>query len=187
MDSLIKLFDLKDVQKAGAIFDKTKLDYLNTQHIANLTLDEFKAHIYPFLYKKGIKDTNHEKIDDLLDALRTSGCNFEQIAASLVPYFSENFQYDNKAIERFVKPNINIIDHIIDSLETIDDKLWEEQKIDEILGFLREKLNLKVPELNQPIRIALTGSTKSPSLGLTLSFFSKEVALSRINKLKKVY
>jgi glutamyl-tRNA synthetase len=32
-------------------------------------------------------------------------------------------------------------------------------------------LSLPTPKLNQPIRIAMTGSTQSPSLGLTLSLF----------------
>jgi glutamyl/glutaminyl-tRNA synthetase len=40
-----------------------------------------------------------------------------------------------------------------------------------------------VPSVNQPIRISLTGSTKSPGLGLTLSIFSKNTAIERMNKL----
>ena len=42
--------------------------------------------------------------------------------------------------------------------------------------------SLKVPEVNQPIRIALTGSTKSPSLGLTLSLFDKEESLKEARR-----
>ena len=48
---------------------------------------------------------------------------------------------------------------------------------------LKEKeLDLKTPQLNQPIRVALVGSTKSPSLGLTLSLIGKELSLERIKK-----
>ena len=42
MNDLIKEFNIKDVQKAGAIFDITKLDWLNTQHIANLSFEDKK-------------------------------------------------------------------------------------------------------------------------------------------------
>ena len=41
MDDLIKDFDIEDVQKAGAIFDITKLDWLNAQHLSNLSLEAF--------------------------------------------------------------------------------------------------------------------------------------------------
>ena len=43
-------------------------------------------------------------------------------------------------------------------------------------------LDLKTPQLNQPIRVAVVGSTKSPSLGLTLSLIGKEVSIARIKK-----
>ena len=60
---------------------------------------------------------------------------------------------------------------------------WNEKEIDDALKEYQASNSLKVPEVNQPIRIALTGSTKSPSLGLTLSLFDKEESLKRIEKL----
>ena len=47
----------------------------------------------------------------------------------------------------------------------------------------REEKELSVPKVNQPLRIALTGSTNSPSLGMTLSLFAKEEVLKRIDDL----
>ena len=51
LNDLIKNFNIKEVQKAGAIFDITKLDWVNSQHLANLSIDDFKSHIKPFLKK----------------------------------------------------------------------------------------------------------------------------------------
>ena len=59
---------------------------------------------------------------------------------------------------------------------------WQHLK-DNVLKEYQLKNELSVPEVNQPIRIALTGSTKSPGLGLTLSIFTKNKAIERINKL----
>ena len=52
-----------------------------------------------------------------------------------------------------------------------------------MLSSYRDLKDLSVPKVNQPLRIALTGSTNSPSLGLTLSLFEKPEVLDRINKL----
>jgi glutamyl-tRNA synthetase len=52
-----------------------------------------------------------------------------------------------------------------------------------MLSSYRESKDLSIPKVNQPLRIALTGSTNSPSLGLTLSLFEKSEVLERINKL----
>ena len=60
---------------------------------------------------------------------------------------------------------------------------WNEEALDAMLVEVQSTLGLSTPQINQPIRIALTGSTKSPSLGLTLSLFTKEEALGRIDAL----
>ena len=64
--------------------------------------------------------------------------------------------------------------HLLDLKEillNIDD--WDEETIDNALTQYQEENNLKVPQVNQPVRIALTGKTKSPGLGLTLEIFGK--------------
>ncbi|MDC3306602.1 glutamate--tRNA ligase, partial [Gammaproteobacteria bacterium] len=68
-----------------------------------------------------------------------------------------------------------------ETLINLDD--WNEDSIDKLLFAYREEKELSVPKVNQPLRIALTGSTNSPSLGMTLSLFEKEEAISRIEKL----
>ena len=50
LNDLIKDFNIKEVQKAGAIFDLTKLEWVNSQHLSNLSIDEFKQHIDCLLY-----------------------------------------------------------------------------------------------------------------------------------------
>jgi glutamyl-tRNA synthetase len=52
--------------------------------------------------------------------------------------------------------------------------------LDEVLQEAQTTLSLATPKLNQPIRIAMTGSTQSPSLGLTLSLFTPEEVHKRI-------
>ena len=70
---------------------------------------------------------------------------------------------------------------LIDVLFDINE--WEENLLDEEMNNIKENLNLKVPQINQPVRIALTGSTQSPSLGTTMFLFGKEETLIRIKAL----
>ncbi len=46
---LIRSFDLSRVQKAGAVFNSEKLDWLNGQHIKSLPIAELYQHCLPFL------------------------------------------------------------------------------------------------------------------------------------------
>ena len=181
LNDLIKNFNIKEVQKAGAIFDITKLDWVNSQHLANLSIDDFKSHITPFLKKIGIEIEDHPNLDLMINAMRSSDNTLSGIAESLVPYFKDIPAFDTKAIDKFLSEGSGILEDIKDILLKVDN--WNETAIDSVLKNYQNEHNLPVPKVNQPIRIALTGSTKSPSLGLTLSIFGKEESIKRIQNL----
>ena len=182
MEDLIRDFNISDVQKAGAIFDITKLDWLNTQHIANLSFEDFKKELKPFLNDLSIDIDNHQNVDLLLSSMRTVESTFKKIADDLIPYYFEVNTYNQQAIDKFVdNEGLKILNDLSGILLSIDE--WSENNIDNALKNYQNENNCPVPKVNQPIRIALTGSTKSPSLGLTLAIFGKNEALKRINNL----
>ena len=182
MEDLIRDFNISDVQKAGAIFDVTKLDWLNTQHIANLSFEDFKKELKPFLKDLSIDIDNHQNVDLLLSSMRTVESTFKKIADDLIPYYFEVNTYNQQAIDKFVdNEGLKILNDLSGILLSIDE--WSENNIDNALKNYQNENNCPVPKVNQPIRIALTGSTKSPSLGLTLAIFGKNEALKRINNL----
>ena len=183
LEDLIKEFNINEVQKAGAIFDITKLDFLNSQHMANLDLEEFISHLEPFLKSKQIDVNSHPKKELLIDSMRSSANNLEGIALNLVCYFHDVNEYNQKAIDKFIGSSNEVLVDLKEKLINLDD--WNENSIDKLLVTYREEKELSVPKVNQPLRIALTGSTQSPSLGMTLSLFEKEEAISRIEKLIK--
>ena len=181
LDDLIKNFNIEEVQKAGAIFDITKLDWVNSQHLANLSIDDFKSHLKPFLKKIDIEMEDHSNLDLMINAMRSSENTLSGIAESLIPYFKDISSYDENAINKFLSDGSDILANIKDVLLKIDD--WNENNIDAVLKTFQTNNDLPVPKVNQPIRIALTGSTKSPSLGLTLSIFGKDQSITRIQNL----
>ena len=119
----------------------------------------------------------------MLDAMRSSDNTLSGIAQSLLPYYKDKVSYDEKAISKFLDGKKSILEDIKELLMKVDS--WNEESIDSVLKEYQLNNELSTPAVNQPIRIALTGSTKSPSLGLTLSIFGKDAALSRISALIK--
>ena len=181
MNDLIKDFEITEIQKAGAIFDITKLDYLNSQHMANLSLDRYKEELEPFLKSNGIDMNSHLKLDLLIESMRSSAFTFSGIADNLKCYYQEVQSYNEKAIEKFIGTSPHILLDLYDLIQELDD--WSEAALDNLLSDYRNQNELSVPKVNQPLRIALTGSTNSPSLGMTLYLFKKDEVLKRIKKL----
>ena len=181
LEDLIRDFEITEVQKSGAIFDITKLDFLNSQHMANLSLVDFKNHLIPFLAQHNIDINSHPKIDLLIESLRSSGTTFSNVAQNLRCYFLDVESYDEKAVNKFIGDSDEVLVDLKSRISDIEE--WEEANLDNLLGAYREEKNLKVPQVNQPLRIALTGSTNSPSLGLTMFLFDKSEVIKRISDL----
>ena len=131
LNDLIKNFKIEEVQKAGAIFDITKLDWVNSQHLANLSIDDFKSHIKPFLKKISIEIEDHPNLDLMINAMRSSDNTLSGIAESLVPYFKDIPAFDTKAIDKFLSEGSGILEDIKDVLLKVDN--WNETTIDSVL------------------------------------------------------
>ena len=181
LDDLIKDFDITEVQKAGAIFDVTKLDFLNSQHMANLSHDDFIIAINPFLDNLEININEHPKKDLLIESMRSSANTLKGVANNLICYFKEIESYDQRAIDKFIGSSDKVLVDIKEKI--VDMSTWDESSLDNILLEYREEKELSIPKVNQPIRIALTGSTNSPSLGITLYLFDKEKVIERLDAL----
>jgi glutamyl-tRNA synthetase len=183
LSDLIKEFEISEVQKAGAIFDITKLNYLNAQHMSNLDIDNFTDYLRPHLKDRGIDLENHPKSDLLIESMRSSADTLKGIALNLECYYQDVSNFNMKAIEKFIGNSTEILSDLKDKLSNLE--IWSESSLDNTLTEYRNQKELSVPKVNQPIRIALTGSTNSPSLGLTMFLFEKEEVIKRINDLIK--
>ena len=180
LNELIRDFDISEVQKAGAIFDITKLDWINSQHLNNLSKEAFKTQIMPFIDNLGIDYSEYQQLDELIEAMRSVKPNLQLIAQALIPYLDTFKEYDEKGVNKFLIGSEETLKLVIESLKTINN--WSEKEIDSMLVKIQEQLGLKTPQMNQPIRIALTGSTQSPSLGLTIKLMGREKSIELLNK-----
>ena len=179
LDDLIMDFRMQEVQKAGAIFDQAKLDWINNHHLAALPFEDFKNRLIPFLAKNEIDYSKNNNHNNIIEALRSSKPTLQGVSDDLVPYFSKVGPYNEKAADKFLKGSKPVLEYIRRKLNGLE--VWDEGSIDAALKEAQTALSLPTPKLNQPIRIAMTGSTHSPSLGLTLSLFNLDEVNSRID------
>ena len=179
LDDLIVDFRIQEVQKAGAVFDSAKLDWINNHHLAALPFDDFKDRLIPFLESFEIDLTQKQNSNKIIEAMRSSKPTLLGVAKDLVPYFFQVDSYDEKAANKFLSGSEPVLEYVQRKLNKLE--AWNEESIDNALQEAQTALSLPTPKLNQPIRIAMTGSTQSPSLGLTLSLFDLVEVNNRID------
>ncbi len=83
LDDLIVDFRIQEVQKAGAIFDSAKLDWINNHHLAALSFDDFMDRLIPFLNRVGIDLTQKQNSKEIIAAMRSSKPTLLWIAKEL--------------------------------------------------------------------------------------------------------
>jgi len=179
LDDLIVNFRIQEVQKAGAVFDSAKLDWINNHHLAELSFDDFKDRLIPFLNSVEIDLTQKQNSNEIIEAMRSSKPTLLGVAKDLIPYFFQVDSYDEKAAKKFLSGSEPVLEYVQRKLNKLE--AWNEESIDRALQEAQTALSLPTPKLNQPIRIAMTGSTQSPSLGLTLSLFDLVEVNNRID------
>ena len=179
IEELIDSFKLENVQKASAVFDIKRFNWISSQQLARLSDEEFLNTIKPFMAEESINEDFHN-YKKILIAMRTAKTNLKDIAYASRPFFFELDGYDDKGVNKFLNDSLETLKFSKEVLSEVIE--WNETELDMALIKVRDYFNLPIPKVNQPLRIALVGSTISPSLGLTLELFGKDKSLERIEK-----
>ncbi|MBF0329543.1 MAG: glutamate--tRNA ligase [Nitrospirae bacterium] len=184
-DELIKFFDLENIGKSAAVFNPEKLLWLNGQYIINSTAAEIADAVLPFLVKAGIV-RNDEHIDKewlskAVKTLQERSKTLIELATSLKYYINEHVEIDQKAKEKFLKPDsIKVLAELKAELENMSD--FSAVELEKVFVSLAEKLSIKLGSIAQPVRVAITGSTASPGIFEVIEIVGKDKTLKRLSK-----
>lgn len=172
MEEFIKVFDLKDMQAVGPIFDLTKLEWLNGEHIRNLDSEDLTQRIINFIgesYDQEIVKKTipliRERIKKLTDYVPLCEFFFQQ---------PQKYQADLRSHKRLLRA-------IYDSLNKI--KEWKTNIIGETLQKCAQEEKVKNSEFFMLLRVAITGKKISPPLNESMEILGKKECLVRLEKI----
>jgi glutamyl-tRNA synthetase len=177
LDELIKRFNLPHVNKSAAIFDFTKLDYLNGYYIRQKTEAEIAALVRPFLIRAGI--TPGEEL--LLKVVKLEKGRLKKLTDILESkyFFTEVKEYDTAGFEKYFKDPVKIALLEIYRKEA-EGVSFEATNLEVFTKSFAEKNGKKLGELVHPVRLALTGKLISPGLFEVMETLGKELCLKRL-------
>ena len=184
ISEIINTFDIKDVSRSGAVFDIGKMNFVNQHHLSSLTDEELITLIKPFNEMNNFDLSNHHDPKKLIRLCVTSGNNLSEISKFIQPFVNDFENYNEDDLKKHLLESGDVIDFFLSELAGIDD--WSEESFELIINKALEDLNLPMPKIGLPIRVALLGRRNSPHLSSTIYLIAKESALSRLEKAKKV-
>ncbi|OGF73581.1 glutamate--tRNA ligase [Candidatus Giovannonibacteria bacterium RIFCSPHIGHO2_02_FULL_46_20] len=183
---LIELFSLDRVQKSGAIFDVTKLNWMNNQYIGKKLPEELRMLAIPYIgnflqnQKLKIKDQN-EYIEQIL-ALEQSRITKLSELPEQVEYFFKQPTYE-KELLRWKSMSDEELKNALaaakKTIENIPEEHWNKEYIES--AFLKEAATYtNRGELLWPLRVALSGKKASPGPFEIMAILGKQTTLRHI-------
>ena len=180
LDEMVRLFSFEGIQKKPAIFDMTKLEWMNGQYLSMASADQLYPLVAPQLQQLGLngnKDAVLKAIAAVKTRSRTTLDVAKQVAVRLDPKF---VTFDDKAKKEIAKDPAGYKASLEASLAVLRKTDWTPEALEKGLRALADETGVAAGKVFQPIRIALTGGTVSEPVNELLHVVGKEAALKRL-------
>jgi len=178
---LAEEFDLSKLNKAGAIFDREKLDWMNGHYIREKNLKELAGLCRPYLEKHSEK-LSDEYLEKVASVEKERMKKLSDIAENTGFYFNAP-EYDKDLLSWKGMSNNKIVESLRKSLGIIGEIGESKWKLEDLKSRLVAAADPKNRgELLWPLRVALTGAEKSPSPWEVAWVIGKKESIKRIKK-----
>jgi len=178
MEEMLELFDPKDINKSASAYNGEKLLWLNSHYMKTLPYER----IIEDLKDLGLDISSHPKKELLVDSHRERAKTVVELKEQIESIINEPTEYNPKAVKKFLKGEWKEI--LTNFLETIKQNSCDSsEEFEKVTVEFLEKNDVKLGKLAQPIRIAITGNSVSPSLYDTMAIVGKDELVKRIERL----
>jgi glutamyl-tRNA synthetase len=186
-EELIAAFSVERIGKTNARFDREKLLSFNTDWAARL--DDARLQVafadYVQVSESPFKGASEELRRDALRAC----AGFRTFAdvdtkAGFLCLNDDALTYDAKAVKKVLIKGEGAGYAMLDTLRTRLAELgdWTAEAIEGLLEVICNEQDVKLGKVAQPLRVAVSGGTISPSIHETLIMLGREHTLARIDR-----
>ncbi len=186
-------FSLERIGKTNARFDRTKLLNFNTTALAAArtsdpdrlaaAFDDYLA-VNPESPLAQLDAAMRRRLVELNDGIRTLSDIDEKCAAMFVP--DDALLYDEQAVQKVLlkgdQAGLKRLEAVAPVLARVEP--WTADALQRAVEAHAAAQGLKMGEVAQPIRVALTGTTVSLGIFVTLELVGRDRALRRIDNLR---
>ncbi|MFA5133605.1 MAG: glutamate--tRNA ligase [Patescibacteria group bacterium] len=203
LKELIELFDIKSINKAGAVLNQEKLYWMNGEYIRKRSLSDITKLCIPYfieaelIIKKGdknyiVKETgekiNEEFIEKIISLEHERLKRLDEIPQIAAFLFKDKLDYEGndliwkKASSEKTAENLKIL---ADFLNSIKEKDFNKNKLEELIKEWLAAKEIGTGDMLWPMRVALSGQRTSPSPFEIAEVLGKEKTIKRIKEAVK--
>jgi glutamyl-tRNA synthetase len=179
-DELIEHFDLKQVGSAAAVFDPAKLEWLSQQWFMRTPPERLADALRPFVERAGLAPRpDRGWLAGVAETLRERAKTLSEMVELGRFYFERPATLDPQAASKLLTPDG------VERLTLLTKRLEAEPQFDAghlelVFRGLAAELSLKLVDLAQLARLAVTGRTASPPIFRVLELLGRAETVARL-------
>ncbi len=175
-------FDVRDVGRSAAIFNLSKLLWINGHHIRAAHPDQLLPDLLLQLAKRGILNPDPEWVRAIIPEFQPRAKTLVEMAEKCHFFFVDSvLPYEEKAAKKYFDPTPPEPFHaLLAALTALPE--WTIEHIEKAFQETVAHFGLEMGQLAQPVRVALTGTATSPGIHETLHLLGREKSLKRLEE-----
>jgi glutamyl-tRNA synthetase len=189
-DEMIGAFTLEGISGGAAVFDPEKLDWFNSQYIAQLSPDALVACVRPLLQAAELwreeydRPGGREWIERVLRLVLPRVKRLPDFVEQGRPFLTGKVDYDVEAVRKHLT-TADLDDHVEALILAVEAErgAFDEASIEKVLRSVADERRIKAAALIHAARIAATGKAVSPGIFEVLALLGKPLTLSRLRDL----
>jgi glutamyl-tRNA synthetase len=155
--------------------------WLNFHYLKERPLPKLVQEVKPFIAKRGLPIPGDDAwLEKAVATLQERAKTLVELADFLSFYLKPEIEIDPKAAAKFLKPEIaDPLKALADELEAHEGEV-SETSVQAVFESVLGRFNLKLGQLAQPVRVALTGGTVSPGIYEVVAVLGKRRTVERL-------
>ncbi|NLC70594.1 MAG: glutamate--tRNA ligase [Desulfuromonadaceae bacterium] len=179
MEELIAKFSLENVGRSAGVFNPEKLLWLNSHYIKSGDPQRLGRLLQRHLERMGLSVPRPENLPAVVALFRERDKTLEEMAKSAAFLFRDKPEMEEAAEKKFLtEANRGLFETIIHYLEGCEP--FTHDAVEQCVEKIMAETGLKMGKVAQPIRVAITGGTVSPSVFEILPILGREETLKRL-------
>jgi glutamyl-tRNA synthetase len=184
MDELIDMFDLSKVNKAGAVFDTQKLDWMNAQYLRKMPIEDLTEDAKSVLESAGFIGISKDYIKKVVELFIERISFLDELPEIAEYMFQSPKSYEEAYLNKHWKEDTEeILDNLIKWLESVDD--FSHHTLYEGTKQWCEENGTKLKIVIHPLRLMITGRSTGAGMFETMEVLGKKECFDRINSFLK--
>ncbi|MCU0791019.1 MAG: glutamate--tRNA ligase, partial [Nitratireductor sp.] len=187
LEEMIAAFTLERVQAKAAVFDETKLEWMNGVYLQGKSVDSLLADVRSLWEKAGLPAralADEGYLKKVIGLFKERSKKVGDIAGNSLYFFSDPQGYEEQAARKYFRAEaLPLLDAILPALQGLQP--FSREALEDLFRRLAGELGVSAGKLIHPTRLAVSGVSFGPGLFEMLELLGGETVRRRLQKARE--